>query len=107
MDLIARWANIRTRCLKLPYGDQGQFCRRDIFERVGGFKKPYLMEDVDLAQRSRQWGDLLICPDEMLASPHRYLSRGILRTSRLNHAIMLLHPLGVDDRKLYSLYYGS
>jgi hypothetical protein len=107
MDLIAQWANIRTRWLKLPYGDQGLFCRREVFERVGGFKKPYLMEDVDLAQRSRQWGDLLICPDEMLASPHRYLNRGILRTSMLNHAIMLLHHLGVDDRKLYSLYYGD
>ena len=107
MDLIARWANIRTRLFKLPYGDQGLFCRRQIFDSLGGFKKAYLMEDVDFVQRSRKLGGLLIRADKILASPHRYLNRGILRASMLNHTIMLLHHLGVDDRKLHSLYYGT
>ena len=81
------------------------FCRRQIFEEMGGYKKLYLMEDVDLVQRSRQWGGLLICHEEILASPHTYLRRGILKASMLNHTIMLLYILGVDDKKLYSLYY--
>jgi uncharacterized protein len=105
MDMIAAWANFRTRAFKLPYGDQGLFCRREVFEKMGGFKKRYLMEDVDLVKRSRRWGDLLICAEEVVASPQRYLSRGILRTSMLNHLIMLLYHLGVEDRRLYSLYY--
>ena len=42
LDGIARWANLRTRLFGLPYGDQGLFCRREVFEKAGGFKKLYL-----------------------------------------------------------------
>ena len=38
LDGIARWANLRTRVFGLPYGDQGLFCRREIYEKAGGFK---------------------------------------------------------------------
>jgi uncharacterized protein len=105
LEMVAKWANLRTNLLKLPYGDQGLFCRREVFRAAGGFRRRYLMEDVDFVKHCRQLGRLLILPDEIVTSPQRYLSKGVLRASLQNHCIMLLYRLGVPDRKLYSLYY--
>ncbi len=106
LDLVARWANLRSRWLRLPYGDQGLFCRKDFFERLGGFKRPCLMEDVDLVTRSRRHGKILVLPLKIRTSPERYLRRGVLRASVQNHLIMFMYQLGVDDRTLYRIYYG-
>ena len=107
LDEIARWANLRTRVFGLPYGDQGLFCRREIYEKAGGFKKPLLMEDVDFVRHCRRLGHLLMLPDIIATSPERYLRRGILRASLQNHLTMLLYHLGISDERLYSFYYGS
>ncbi len=106
LTLIAKWANLRTRLLRMPYGDQGMFCTRDMFENVGGFQKRYLMEDVDFAERCMKRGTLLMLPDAVLTSPGRYLKKGILRASLQNHRIMLLYRFGTEDEKLYSIYYS-
>jgi rSAM/selenodomain-associated transferase 2/rSAM/selenodomain-associated transferase 1 len=102
---IARWANLRTRLFDLPYGDQGIFCRREVYDQVGGFKKPHLMEDVDFVRNCRRRGHILVLHDSMTTSPSRYLRHGILRASLRNHLTMLLYRLGVSDRKLYEYYY--
>ncbi|HOV85856.1 MAG TPA: TIGR04283 family arsenosugar biosynthesis glycosyltransferase [Syntrophobacteraceae bacterium] len=106
LDWIARWANFRTRFFHLPYGDQGFFCRRETFDRVGGFRKPFLMEDVDFVRRCRRIGPILVLREKIRTSPRRYLAGGVLATALQNHLILLLHQLGVSDEKLYSLYYG-
>jgi uncharacterized protein len=104
---IARWANFRTRIFDLPYGDQGLFCRRDVYGKVGGFRKPYLMEDVDFVRRCRRLGQLMFLPDRIVTSSEGYIHMGILRASLRNHLTMLLYHLGVDDRRLYRFYYRN
>jgi rSAM/selenodomain-associated transferase 2/rSAM/selenodomain-associated transferase 1 len=105
LTLIARWANWRTRFLKLPYGDQGLFCRRETFDRLGGFSREYLMEDVDFVRAARRLGKLLSVEEVLTTSPDRYERRGVLRASLSNHLLFALYQLGVGDHKLYSLYY--
>lgn len=105
LDRIAAWANFRTRVFRLPYGDQGIFCRREIFQKAGGFKNRYLLEDVDFVRNCRPRGAVRMHPDSLLTSSRRYLTRGILRASFENHLILLLYYLGVQDSRLYSLYY--
>jgi uncharacterized protein len=107
LDLIARWANFRTSIFNLPYGDQGIFCRRATFDQLTGFRRAYIMEDVDFVRSARRLGKLLIVPQELHTSPARYLRRGILRASLTNHALFGLYLLGVNDRRLYSWYYRS
>jgi GT2 family glycosyltransferase len=95
---------------KLPYGDQGLFCRREVFERVGGFGRSYLMEDVDLVGKFRKMGQgrgaISILPAPVYSSSDRYLRKGILKASFLNHLTFLLAALGRDERILYRKYYG-
>jgi hypothetical protein len=106
LSLIAGWANLRTLCFKLPYGDQGLFCKKEVFERVGGFGRRYLFEDVDLAGKLRKEGRISIVPNKAYSSPARYLREGILKASLQNHLLALLSALGRDERALYRRYYG-
>ncbi len=110
LGLIAAWANLRTALFKLPYGDQGLFCRREVFEKVGGFGRSYLMEDVDLVGKFRKMGQrgraISILPALVYSSSDRYLRNGILKASLLNHSTFLLAALGRDERILYRKYYG-
>lgn len=105
VDLIARWANLRSHLLRLPYGDQSLFCRRETFELVGGFRRRYLMEDVELVRACRALGSLVIIDEPVSTSADRYLRRGILRNSLHNHATMLLYHLGMDEARLARWYY--
>lgn len=113
LRMISAWANLRTAVFRLPYGDQGLFCRRELFERAGGFGRSYLMEDVDLVRRLRKAGrsegrgDVSMLPVQVYSSPDRYLRKGVLKASLQNHSIFLLSALGCDERMLYRKYYGS
>ena len=105
LALIARWANLRTSIFKLPYGDQGIFCRQATFDQLNGFRRAYIMEDVDFVRSARRLGKLLIIPQKLHTSSARYVKRGILRASLTNHVLYGLYLLGVNDRQLYYWYY--
>lgn len=105
LQAIATWANWRTRLFRLPYGDQGFFCRRPTFETLGGFVQPYLMEDVDFAKACRRRGSLLILDDVLTTSSRRYLRHGILKASWHNHVTFYGHVLGVSNIALFRKYY--
>lgn len=105
LDCIAQWANLRTRWLKLPYGDQGLFCRRETYLKAGGFRLPYLMEDVDFVRRCGRLGKLLIVPETIVTAPDRYLRKGVLRAALQNHLTMLLFHWGASNEGLYRFYY--
>ena len=107
LGLIAAWANLRTALFKLPYGDQGLFCEKEVFEKVGGFGRSYLMEDVDLVRKLRKMGrgTVSILPAPVYSSSDRYLRKGILKASLENHRTFLLAALGRDERILCRNYY--
>jgi len=110
LGMVAAWANLRAALFKLPYGDQGLFCKKDSFERVGGLGRKYLMEDIDLVRKLRKSGKqrdaVSILPAPVYSSSQRYLSKGILKASIQNHSIFLLSALGRDEQILYRKYYG-
>ena len=105
LDIIYKWANFRTKYFNLPYGDQGLFCTRGIFDKAGGFKKQFLMEDVDFVRNCKKMGKLLVVPQPIHSSPQRYVRKGVLRASLQNHFLILLYFLGVNDERLYKFYY--
>ena len=58
--LISAMVNLRSKWLKLPYGDQALFMRRERFEEAGGFRTLPIMEDVDLVRRLGKKGHVLL-----------------------------------------------
>jgi rSAM/selenodomain-associated transferase 2 len=67
---IESWDRRRAR-RGMSYGDQGQFFRRDLLERQGGFPDQAIMEDVELSRRLSRLRRpaYLDCP--VLVSPRR------------------------------------
>lgn len=76
-------ANLRSRWLKLPFGDQGLMIRRDDFQRLGGFDAQLRAgEDHALVWRARHDG----LPLRRLAAPlytsaRKYAEHGWFRTT--------------------------
>ena len=103
------WGNAtRARWRKLPYGDQGIFLRREIFEAVGGFAEVGLMEDVLLMQeiRRRKWRiDLL--PGPLHVDPRRWLKHGVFRQTLRNWTLLAGLELGVQPDRLAQFYHDS
>jgi len=77
-------ANLRTRLMRVPYGDQAQFMLRTVFERSGGFRELPMMEDIDLGGRLNQMGQVVLLRQKVLTSPRRWLDKGVVRTIALN-----------------------
>ncbi len=102
--LIAWGANLRTRLLGLPYGDQGIFIRRKIFQEMGGFQEIPLMEDIDLIRRMKKIGSLRILPQLILTSARRWEKEGLLYTTLRNWSLASLYLVGVSPYRLYNWY---
>src|SRR5690606_25848453 len=96
-------ADIRSRYTSLPYGDQGLFVPRDVFERVGGFPAQPLMEDLELSLRLRRLGRICVAPARIEVSGRRFLHSPLLDTLLVN-AFPALYRAGVSPRRLKQLY---
>jgi rSAM/selenodomain-associated transferase 2 len=103
--LIERIVRLRCRLWKLPYGDQAIFVRRDVFEKIGGYKNMPLMEDVDLVERIKRECRISILPGKAITSHRRWEKKGWIETTLMNQLIMVMYRLGVDTQRLAQIYY--
>lgn len=104
----ARWleglVDLRTRWLDLPYGDQGIFVRRQVFEEMGGFRPIPLMEDVELIRALRRMGRLRHLNVGLETSARRWVDEGWWRRSVRNLVTMALYQAGVSPDRLAKRY---
>jgi rSAM/selenodomain-associated transferase 2 len=98
-----RW---RVRRFRLPYGDQGLFVRRHIFNALGGYRELPLMEDVEFVRRLVAAGAVVELPVAIVTSARRWRADGWLRRSLLNITLVLLYFAGVNPERLARWYGG-
>ena len=60
--VLERGVDLRTRLFGLPYGDQGVFVRRHVFDDEGGYAELPIMEDLELVRRLRRRGAVALVP---------------------------------------------
>ncbi len=106
LKAIARLANLRSRFLQRPYGDQGLFLKADTFYQVGGYRNWPLMEDFEIAERLRKLGPIALADQAMTVSARRWQKRGVMRTTCLNQAIVLAWRMGISPQRLAMWYRG-
>lgn len=96
---------VAWRCAKrhLPYGDQGLFLRRSIFNAQGGFPDWPILEDVHLVRQLRSVGRIVITEEPAPTSARRWQSGGVVRTFWRHQLILLGHHLGVPPERLAKL----
>ena len=81
--------NFRSKAFKLPYGDQGLFVKRSIFEKLGGFREMPVCEDLDFVYRlRRKYGEIAILNGRISSSVRTWKNRGIFRTSFRNQLLL-------------------
>ena len=101
---ISLMVNLRSRLLKLPYGDQALFVRRGLFDKLGGFREIPIMEDVELVKGMRRLGRLEILDLPVITSSRRWEKEGWIRTTFRNLSLLFLYHLGVSPERLYRFY---
>jgi rSAM/selenodomain-associated transferase 2 len=74
-------ANLRSSFTRIPYGDQGLFLRKEVFEGIGGFAEIPLMEDIEIAKRLKKGGEIIFVKEPVLTSPRRWLKEGAVYTT--------------------------
>ncbi len=107
LRVIAWGANLRSRFLALPYGDQSLLIDRAVLEAAGGYPETPLMEDVELALRLRRHDRIRLLPERVLVSPRRWERDGPWRRSLRNVVLLLRYLAGADPRALARRYRAS
>lgn len=104
--LLEHGVSWRVRWLGLPYGDQGLFVRRDIFDELEGYRPFAIMEDVDFGRRLRRRGRLLYSQAPVCVSARRWETDGWGRRTIANLLLLGLYYAGVSPDRLARVYYG-
>ena len=104
---IAWWVNIRSRVLRLPFGDQGLFCRRTAYDSAGGFRDLAICDDLDLVRRLKRVGRFVILPEKTVTSPRRYVQNGAFLQVLRNWRVLAGYYAGVAPEKLERWYAGG
>jgi uncharacterized protein len=95
---------LRSRWLQRPYGDQGLFLTRALFEEMGGFADLPIMEDYEFAVRLRRRGRIVTVSEAALTSARRWQTLGVLRTTLRNQWMLAGYHLGVNPQRLATRY---
>lgn len=101
--LLEYWVRFRSSAFALPYGDQGLFISRTLYDEVGGFNDMSLMEDVDIVRRIGR-NRLRVGSHELITSAEKYNKYGYLFRMIRNGFCLLLFKIGVDPAIIKKIY---
>jgi rSAM/selenodomain-associated transferase 2 len=101
--ILARIYALQQRVLGIWFGDSAIFCRRSLFERLGGFPQLPIMEDLAFVDRLRSAGRTIKLTLPVITSARRYRGR-LLATIVRWISIFLLYRAGVSPNQLAHLY---
>lgn len=102
--LVETLVNLRCRWLRSPFGDQGLFLRRELFETLGGFPAWPILEDVEMVRRLRRSGKVVTLSPRISTSGRRWQRLGVWRTLLINQVIMAGLFCRVSAERLAWLY---
>jgi rSAM/selenodomain-associated transferase 2 len=97
------WANIRSRWMALPYGDQGLLISRRLYDEVGGYEALKLMEDVAMARKLGRRRLRCLGPSVMTAAD-KYEHEGYWKRGWRNWGCLGLYIAGVSPDKIVEIY---
>ncbi len=102
--IICWFANLRSRYLQLPYGDQAIFTTRKNFDSVGGYREMEILEDYVFVRQLKKKGTIALCRERAITSARRWQNIGIVTTTLTNQLIIFGHSIGVPPVTLFRWY---
>lgn len=103
--VIEWFINHRSRLSGVQTGDQSIFVSRLLFDRIGGFPKQDLMEDVELSVRLKSIQTPVCLRQKVITSARKWQREGIVRTVWLMWCLRAQYARGVDPAILVKKYY--
>ncbi len=100
--ITACWANLRSRWLGLPFGDQGLLMRRDMYLQSGGYADQPLMEDIALVRALP--GRVRLLDARVTTNADRYRHQGWARRGACNLWLQLRFLCGAAPENLARSY---
>jgi len=100
-DSFAHYAGL---LLRIRFGDHGFFCRRTVFDKIGGYPDVPLMEDAEFFQKLRRLGRVAVLQPRLVVSPRRYEAIGPVRLSLIYGLIAMLYTARVPLPLLAAIY---
>lgn len=104
LRLVGWLISVRSRLSRTGTGDQAIFVRRDIFERIGGYREIDLCEDLDLARRLKRLGRVACLRSRVTTSARRWRNGGVIATVVRMWVIRIAFLMGVSPTRLSRLY---
>ena len=105
LRLVSRLMNIRSCLTRIATGDQAIFIKKELFEKIGGYKEIPLMEDIELSLSVKKHSKPYCVKTFVTTSSRKWESNGIIKTILLMWKIRFLYFFGVSPQKLVNIYY--
>ena len=102
--LVAYITNLRSRFRGIFTGDQAYFVRASSFKAIGGFPNIALMEDLEIIQRLRTIGRVVLLPQYVTTSARRHQKVGLMRSVLFMWYLRALYKFGVSPERLQRKY---
>jgi len=91
--------------LKIIFGDQVMFCRKNDFLQIQGFNERYpVLEDAELCLRMNRLGKIKQFPEKVFSSDRRVEKQGFLKALWVYVFIAVLWTIGFPAEKLAKYY---
>lgn len=100
-------ANLRSRLLGMPYGDQAIFVSTLVLRQAGGVPRQPILEDVALIRRLKRFGRIRLAPAAVTTSARRWQRLGLFRTTLRNQLVLLGALCGLQPHVLHRFYTGQ
>jgi len=91
--------------IRLCFGDRGLFTTQTAFEAVGGYPDWPLFEDLELAARLADYGEIRFLDTAVTTSARRFADNGILRQQLRNLYLWCHYVAGTNPNRLSHLYH--
>lgn len=101
--LLEHWVRFRCWAFALPYGDQGLFISRVLYDDIGGYHDVPLMEDVDIIKRIGR-ARLKMSDQAIITSAEKYNKYGYLFRMVQNGFCLALYKFGVSPKAIKKFY---
>jgi rSAM/selenodomain-associated transferase 2 len=100
LALTCHLAALRNRLFGWYLGDQAIFVRRDIFEKLGGYREIPIFEDLDFSRRLGTLGKTITLTPAVSSSARRFAAKGPLRTTWNDLLLTRKYLSGIDPNRL-------
>ena len=103
--ILAMGGDLFCRLFKIYFGDRAMFVKRDVFEKIGGFKVMQIMSDVDFSYQMKKYGKTVLLKGPVLSSSRKFEKEFFLKSLYLMAWSLLAFKRGVSPAIIKKRYY--